>query len=418
MAFSDPIVGTEVLIRNQMQSEGFSVDPETGVTGWQIKKDGTATFNNLVIGGSNYNIDNNGNATFEGITANSSFIYQGTELSDLLAPFPKGLVVATTLTNTGTWNGSTDLLVGRLIIPDYDDTRSYLIGYHCRMDVNNASGSFMDLKIRYAWDANTTTSSTELIDFQVGARDATSTNDSGLAAQRPLTLTAAGTDLHLGAYITFSSTFNDATRPQLDNGHTAVMWVEDLGPATDFTSWDGGGGSGGGNPVQSYTKTYNCLDSASFDSSGGNRAGFDSGHCFQGYYSGTNGNQFSLITFPYSTIASDLSGATITKVEVYLDNIHWYNNSGGTAIIGTHTYTTVTGDANYANVDPNISSASFTYGQAKWVTVSNSIGTAFKNGTAKGIALGKGPSTSHTYYGYFSGFGQSGAPKLRITYSK
>ncbi len=423
MAFSDPIVGTEVLIRNQMQSEGFSVDPETGVTGWQIKKDGTATFNNLIIGGTNYNIDNAGNATFEGVTANTSFIYQGTELSDLLAPFPKGLIVATTLTNSGPWNGSTSLLVGRLIIPNYDVSRSYLVGIHTRINVASSTGTFMDLTVRYAWDADTTASSTELVDFQAGARDSTSTNDSGLAAQRPISFaTAGGTDLHLGAYVNFSSTFNDfaggAGNPELDSGHTAVMWVEDMGPITAFTAWDGGGGSGGGNPPQQYTKTYSCLDSASFDSSGNNRSGFDSGHCFQGYYSATNGNQFSLITFPYSSIASDLSGATIDKVEVYLDNIHWYNNSGGTAIIGTHTYATVTGDANYANVDPNISSSSFTYGQAKWVTVSNSIGTAFKNGTAKGIALGKGPSTSHTYYGYFSGFGQSGAPKLRITYTK
>src|SRR3546814_16032606 len=68
LAFSDPLVGTEVLIRNQIQSENFTVDPETGVAGWQIKRDGTATFNNLVIGGSNYIIDQNGDAVFHSIT--------------------------------------------------------------------------------------------------------------------------------------------------------------------------------------------------------------------------------------------------------------------------------------------------------------------------------------------------------------
>lgn len=68
MAFSDPIVGTEVLIRNQIQSENFSVDPETGVTGWQIKRDGTATFNQLVIGSPFFNIDANGDAVFHSIT--------------------------------------------------------------------------------------------------------------------------------------------------------------------------------------------------------------------------------------------------------------------------------------------------------------------------------------------------------------
>src|SRR5581483_6179049 len=142
------------------------------------------------------------------------------------------------------------------------------------------------------------------------------------------------------------------------------------------------------------------------------------GHMFQGQYSSTNGNQFSLFTLPYTTIQSDLSGSTINKVEVYLNNLHWYNNSGGTAVIGTHTYGTVTGAADYANVNPDISESHYDLGQAKWVTVSNSIGSALRDNTAKGIALGKGPSTSKTYYGYFSGFGQSGAPKVRITYTK
>lgn len=44
MAFSDPIAGTEVLIRNQLQSENF-----TTTTGWQVKRDGTATFNQVTI---------------------------------------------------------------------------------------------------------------------------------------------------------------------------------------------------------------------------------------------------------------------------------------------------------------------------------------------------------------------------------
>lgn len=418
MAFSDPIVGTEVLIRNQMQSENFSVDPETGVTGWQLKKDGTATFNNLVIGGPGYTIDQNGDAVFHSITLTAQsnetgIILHGDDIDpELYNNKAKGIIKIESLSATGTYDGTNDLLVGRFILPDYDAARYYKMGWHGRIDVVASTPTFIDFKFRYAWDTDPTSSSSTLCEFQIGARTASAT-DSGLNLVYPFGFASAGgTDLHLAAYVNAS-----VSGLQLDTGSfPARMWVEDIGQYVSLDSWSGSGG--GGNPPTQYTKTYSANGSASFQSDGTNRAGFDGGHCYQGYYSSTNGNQYSLITFPYSTIASDLSGATITKVEVYLNNLFFYNNSGGTAVIGTHTYATVSGNANYANVTPDITEASFTKGQAKWVTVNNSIGNAFKNGTAKGIALGKGPTTSHTYYGYFAGNGQTGEPQLRITYTK
>lgn len=414
MAFSDPIVGTEVLIRNQMQSEGFSVDPETGVTGWQIKKDGTATFNNLIIGGSNYNIDANGNATFEGITANSTFFYQGEELSDTLSVYPHGPQSATTLLNTSGTTGagvSNGVIVGRIILTSADVNRFYRMFWQLRINVAN-NPTYIGAAVYAKWDSAASDTDSFVFRDQLAGRAASGTGDYRASSNTfdISSVSGSGTDLNFVVYL-----YASASGSYMQSDANNRLIIDDVGPAVAFGTYDA---SGGGTPVQQYTKTYSATDSASFDSSGGNRSGYDSGHCFQGYYSGTNGNQFSLVTFDYSTIASNLSGATINKVEVYLNNLHWYNNSGGTAIIGTHTYASVTGDVNYSNVDPNISSASFTYGQAKWVTVSNSIGTAFKNGTAKGIALGKGPSTSHTYYGYFAGDGQTGEPKLRITYTK
>lgn len=175
---------------------------------------------------------------------------------------------------------------------------------------------------------------------------------------------------------------------------------------------------GGGAVEVGTTTAYACTDSATFDSGGGNRAGFDDGHMFQGYFSSTNGNQFSLATFNSTQMQSDLSGATVSKTEVFLNNLHFYQAAGGSAIIGTHALASITGDVTYSSIASGITSSHFNYGESKWVTVPNSIGNAFKAGTAKGISIGKGPSSSNSYYSYFAGDGQSGEPQVRITYSK
>lgn len=420
MAFSDPIVGTEVLIRNQIQSENFSVDPEQGVTGWQIKRDGTATFNNIVVGGANYAIDQNGNGTFEVVSANTDIILAGESLSELLNSRAKGLIKVVQLQNaSATYDGTNERLVGRTVLPQYDVTREYLCGFTIRIDSNNpgTGHTFFDVKVRYAWDADPTQSSPILYSVQQGGRS-TSDTDSGYSTYFPFHFSSAGgTDLRLGLFLNATN-----ANARLDGTAYNRIWLADNGAFQTYDTYDSSGG--GGTPPTQYVKTYGADWSESYQSDGTSRGSFDNGDVYQGYYSGTNGNQFSLIGFPYTTIQNDLSGATINKVEVYLDNKHWYQNAGGTAIIGYHNNASAPGTASYPSGTDNITRSSFTYGQAKWVTVNNSIGNAFKNNTAKGILLGKGQTSGGTlvndnqYYGYFVGANKTGEPKLRITYTK
>jgi hypothetical protein len=173
-------------------------------------------------------------------------------------------------------------------------------------------------------------------------------------------------------------------------------------------------------PTVQETKTYAANGSASFQADGDNRG---ISECYQGYYSSTNGNQYSMIAFPYATIQSDLTGATINQVELWLRNGHTYANSGGTAVIGTHNQTSVSGDHAYSQVQPDKIRWHFDKGQSKWVTIdsptySTGIGNMLRDNTAKGIALGKGPTSSTLYYGWYAGNGMTSEPQLRITYTK
>lgn len=174
-------------------------------------------------------------------------------------------------------------------------------------------------------------------------------------------------------------------------------------------------GSSSPAPVQ-YTKQYPATFSATYQQDGTNRG---LAECYQGYYSSTNGNQWSVIGFNAAQIQSDLTGATINSIQLYLHNKFWYYNAGGTAVVGWSTINTGNGNQSYSSVTPDQTQQSFSYGQSLLFNISGNIGTAFQNGSAKSIALGQGPTTSQTYYGYFEGYNDgSSPPYLEIVYTK
>lgn len=412
MEFGNPIVGQEDLIRSAIKSPDFNTDPESGnVTGWRIARDGSATFYNLTIGSTAFNIDQQGNAVFNDITANGQIILGGVSLADTLAAIPRGLIKYSQLTGfSPVYDGVNDQLIGRISIPDFDPTREYKFGAHVRIDSNNpgVGHSFINIHVKYAWDALTTATSTEIADCQAGGRG-TSDTDQGFSISFPFHFaTAGGNTLNLGLYLDSTNANSRLNSSTINNR----IWIEDLGAFITYDSFDATGGTP---PTQQYVKTYAANESASYQEDGSNRG---VASCYQGRYSATNGNQFSMIGFDDATIRSNLSGATINKVELYLNNNHFYSNSGGNAVIGTHNQTTLSGSHSSSQINDNLQQTHFDLGQAKWITIPNSIGNALRDNTAKGIALGPGPTTSQSYYGYFAGNGESGEPQLRITYTK
>lgn len=416
MEFGNPIVGSEDLIREAIKSPNFNTDPESGnVTGWRIARDGSATFYNLTIGSTNFNIDENGNAVFQTVSANDIFL-NGESVGDLFTAMPKGILGVTTSTSdTSPVGKSTFSEFNSIDVPDWDASRQIRIGVIARFNVNMNSASngptFIRVTCKYEWNGTVTDASPILFELQESR--GTAGNDSIFAGEHVINNPAHGGDtLSLKFYFDWSG--GDAT-PTVNYQGTSYgrVWFEDVGPAVTYGDW-----TPSTPPVQQYTKTYTAQWSESYQGDGSSRGSFDNGHCFQGYYSSTNGNQFSLVGLPESTIVSDLTGATIIKTEIYLDNQHFYSNGGGTVYVGTHEYASAPSNASLSNVRERLDSESFSYNQAKWFTVTNTIATDFLNNSAKGIAIGPAPSNSQSYYSYFSGAGESNPPKLRITYSK
>ena len=207
-----------------------------------------------------------------------------------------------------------------------------------------------------------------------------------------------------------------------DGGSTPGRFtIEDLGPQSGITAdlWDDGAVStGGGTPAsggttvppttkQTYTKTYQ----ASWSRNWRNGSAVDS-EIRQGSYSA---RYYGAVGFP-SQVQTDLANSSLQKLELYLYANHWYNNSGGTAVIGAHTSGSAPGSFPSGSNTFNATWTTKTGG--KWITIPQSWYQYWVSGNNKGFTFGDGASTSSSYYGRFNGYGMSSPPLLRATYQK
>jgi hypothetical protein len=415
MEFGNPIIGQEELIRSAIKSKDFQ-SGENGVSGWRIARDGAATFYNLTVGSQNYFIDENGNASFQNVNADSILV-NGMNVEDDLTNMARGIIALTTSSQDGgVFDGTHARVFNMLTIPDWDATRQYRICVNGRIDKGASNPTYIGVTCSYAWDSIATPTSPDLFEVQLGGQ--TGGTDWAFYGEHTIS-----NSVQQGSYLSLCfSFFASVSGSKYQGTSYGRAWAEDIGsvkPYNTFLADTSAGSTPPPPPTQQYVKTWSSNESGCYAADGTNRTGYDSGHLFQGYYSGTNGNQFSFVGFDDANIRSTLSGATVNKVEIYLKNLHWYQNDGGTVYIGTHNQTTLSGNHSSSQIlNDRISSSGFSVGQGKWFTVSNTIGTNLRDNTAKGIAIGQAPSNSQSYYGYFAGNGQSGEPQIRITYTK
>lgn len=132
---------------------------------------------------------------------------------------------------------------------------------------------------------------------------------------------------------------------------------------------------------------------------------------------GWDGIEGGMIGFDDGNIRSALKGAKINKIEIYLVSYHWYNWSGGTAVIGTHNtrgWTDRFQESNHGVARQRYTSRV----QGHWITLPNWVGDNFRDNLLSGITV-YADNTSKDQYGYFAGSLSGGdAPRLRITYTK
>lgn len=154
-------------------------------------------------------------------------------------------------------------------------------------------------------------------------------------------------------------------------------------------------------PTSTFTKQYTTAFHMSYAYGGTSQRndGSEASSNYQGNYGGYWGIQCSV--FGYNTaIHNDIDGAVgYYYAQVFLSNQHWWYNDYGIAVIGTTASTGVTGTLNANRV--GLVSASFSYGQAKWVNLGTQFCSYADDGSFYGLVLYIN-SNDVRYYGYFS----------------
>lgn len=414
MPFRNDLVGGEELIRSAIRSENF--DPESvdqQVSGWRIARDGSATFNNLTIGSSNFTIDASGDAVFQSVSANEIFL-DGDSLADILNSRGRGVVHIYRITGTTTV-GSGQTLFARVNVPAVEE-RLYEVQFTNLRLVKSGGPTLFQIRGFYDFDTDATNSSTPFLYYAGGQRYTSSNASDAFNPSGVFQIDSAdvGKDVSLAFY--HESSNGDVG---FDPGSTVVSYIliTDLGAGKTIIDVSAGDAGGGGGTTQ-VTKWYFATWSASWYGFG-KRSGT---RLYQGNHllgDGT-GDQYGKIGFDDAQIRSDLSGATIDSIELRMQNEHSWFNSGLIGRFGTHNNASEPGGSSSTSGSFNRVQADYNKGQRKYITLPNAIGEEFRDNTTKGITTGRTNAGNRDDYGYWYGWNATSdqAPVLRITYTK
>lgn len=357
-------------------------------------------------------IDSDGNGTFQEVAANDLVIAGDSFLDDYYDPLPKGIVAYGEFTQAELGASYPSTAAAGTQMPFMELSfvaeagRRYRVRCNAQLDSTVVDEDFA-FELRDGGDQVPTISSTRLTRSEIGG------GSEGFNVDLFLEYVGEFTDgLHRLLWTFFGF---DGTASIMLGNHSAVMYIEDTGssvlvPDTAVLQ------EASAPPVTTYTKSYGATWYQTYKGSLAQKSDTTAN---QGQLdSGSDGNQRSLVGFDYATIRSDLAGATISKITVTATAEHWWYNSGGTAVIGTHNYTSKPSTWADSRVSQDRTrSSGWARGARKTVTLSNTIGNELRDGTSTGIAFGPGPSSDVLYYGKFTGSG-SARPVITITYTK
>lgn len=185
-------------------------------------------------------------------------------------------------------------------------------------------------------------------------------------------------------------------------------------------AYSGVGGDGGGATVVNYTKAYTATHTYAYQGSDAGNALLHTDTNMQqgGDIADTvNGKSKTWILFNHSQIASDLVGATITKVTLAVYCYHTWFSSGATLAFGWDTKSSFGSTAADPSAHIDLIEGGIAAGQYHTYSIGTQFGTAFKSSGATTIVLFKN-SNSLSYYAKLNGSAQSNPPVLTIYYSK
>lgn len=441
MGFSNPIIGGGgSLVYPSIHSPGFVA----GATGWSIDKNGNAEFNDIVAlgtvqvedgsGDTLAGIDALGNITGQTVSATTDIDLAGNSLLGILAALPQGCIAEGQIAQTNLPYPS-DATATEEALFELDAVltagRIYQITVEAVKVLLSTAGRFV-ITGRFTTDGSTPTTGSAILFQSTGNHDGN--EDFNLASPSVVHMEAPASTLTYRIIVTASTVGTVAAdgKPTWQvvgviTGNEMRTMINDMGNDPGDTSIWLGGGSGGGGTPKNFTTSWTCTHTYAYEGVNGDSSpdpGFSpgalintDGRAYQGDDQlGDNGNTSTMITFP-SSVASTLTGATVTSITLTLNNNHSWFDSGLSVAIGKHAGS-AGGGTRPTYTDPNLVEGSCAEGAQKTYSLNAQL-SAFTNALQAGDPLVLyHAGSSRNYYGYFGGAGQVNPPFITVKYTK
>ncbi|WGH21093.1 minor tail protein [Arthrobacter phage Cassia] len=283
------------------------------------------------------------------------------------------------------------------------DSRMYLFNVNNLLIRSTVTGQ-VGLRLRYTTDGSKPTVNSPVIQYSYGYVGVAS----GYTSFNINRIIGSNNGEYLRVLVTLWNGATGTASVLSDSNQTHIYsTVVDLGGTLSPTAIasTGGGTTGTKAPVTT-TKEYKANAIKSYTGTGA-WYNYNTGYMYSGLSPANYGDLRSVATFPSFT--SDLSGATVNDVWIYVYYDFWYYGSGGNAAISLHGYSTPPGSS------PSLSFSMMSNGwpraAGRWVRLPDSTYAGFKSGTYKGFGLG-GHGGGYTEYGY------AHDARIKIRYTK
>jgi hypothetical protein len=371
-------------------------------------------------------ISSDGDASFHDVSYTGtfqaepeSFMYGGQPLSELIASLPHGRLARLERTFTSPLPTTTTELAMYKMDVQLSSDRSVDFAFRGTFESPDTTDMRYNIRCRYEYSAtanpgsSATTSSTSLFTIEGSTV--------GIAGQNSGNALVVSKNLDAGFYRFVFTEEGIGSGNTIQAIGTHDVTITDQGPSFEenrgYWSADAGGSSQNAEP-QSFTKTYNCLNGRWWaENSLTSYSGIDDNLLFgNSANQPSNGNRRLALWFNEDSIRADLSGSTVTKVELYL-----YKYIGGSdTIVKVGTHTDPAPDDNWNNITGKtynlFTSTPWANNSGRWLDLNFSL-QDWKT-TLAGIVIYPSGLNTDQYSGGIKGPAHSLKPQLRITYTK
>lgn len=412
MAFNNPVVGGDTLVRPAIQSANYL----PGVQGWSINRDGSAEFATGTFRGPVVVIDPTTGVVLASIGANGNISGQDVTVTGDVIIGTLSVLAAITQATQGVvgWFQTS----GTLPAAGFNNNFTNIMWCNCQLQ----AGRLYKIGVANIQFKNPDTIDTENIFAKLNIAQAGGISgwigfisncteaDSGVNSFTVINGEAMFNSTHTGpAQVQLQMSISDtsAWAAPVAVAAGATLWVEDAGP---FLT--GSGGTGAASGTTTTTKRYTALASKSYDSSGvyiGSPDGLN--NMYQGTLSGrSHGTENAAWSFDGTTMASDISGAVIVSAKLWM---YCTNSSGASGGVNISMSTATTPPTTSPSTGSNATNFNSNWPVPGWAGVD--ISSYLSIGASLVILEHAIINGSASFYGFGTASFQ---PYIEITYTK